>query len=57
MGDALKLIIKRAERGLMYGANMPSSRATILQDIAELADWEKCMDGQVFRYFFGTGAR
>lgn len=41
MGDVLRLIIKRAERGLMYGPDMPSSREFALKLISELAlDWD-----------------
>lgn len=48
MGEALKLIIKRAQKGLQYGPDMPSSRASILNDIAELCGWA-FVDSEVMR--------
>ena len=38
IGAVLKLIIQRAEKGLLYGPDMPSSRHAVLNDIRELAD-------------------
>ncbi len=49
MGQCLKLIIKRAEKGLQYGADMPSSRDAILHDIAELADWSGWIASETLR--------
>lgn len=39
MTDSIRLIIKRAQRGLLYLPTMPSSAAVCLEDIKELADW------------------
>lgn len=44
MGAVLRLIIKRAEKGLQYGPDMKSSRAVAFQYIAELADWKAYTD-------------
>lgn len=48
MGAALRLIIKRAEKALQYGPDMPSSRALLLNDIGELAGWA-FVDSEVMR--------
>lgn len=49
MGAVLQLIIKRAERGLSYGLDMPSSRAAVLLDIEELADWTGWIADEVLK--------
>lgn len=46
MGAALRLIIKRAEKGLQYGNDMKASRAVAFQYIEELADWEGYVKAQ-----------
>ena len=38
MRAALRLIIKRAERGLLYGPDMPSSTAVCLDDISAIVE-------------------